>query len=87
MEEILKTIEELKQARRTWEFPSFDEETAWLIGTRIREKAKEKAIPLPYPHMEQKASFLLFHAGGCGHQRPVDQEKGEHRISVPEILL
>ena len=46
MEEILKTIEELKQARRTWEFPSFDEETAWLIGTRIREKAKEKGYPI-----------------------------------------
>lgn len=46
MEEILKEIEKLKKDRKTWEFPYFNEETAWIIGTRIREKAKEREYPI-----------------------------------------
>ncbi|MCM1234069.1 MAG: heme-degrading domain-containing protein [Ruminococcus flavefaciens] len=46
MEGLEARIEALKAAQKTWEFPFFDEGTAWEIGSRIREKAKAGALPV-----------------------------------------
>ena len=46
MEGLEKSIEALKAAQKTWEFPFFNEETAWEIGSRIREKAKAGGLPI-----------------------------------------
>ncbi len=42
MEEILNKIEELKKQQKQLVFQEFSEETAWRIGSRIRERAAEK---------------------------------------------
>lgn len=46
MEEILQQIEEIKSQQKMWEFTTFNEETAWEIGCRIRQKAKEHHYPI-----------------------------------------
>lgn len=46
MEELSKVIEAVKADQKNWEFPAFNEETAWLIGTGIRNQAKAKGYPI-----------------------------------------
>ncbi|WP_333649332.1 heme-degrading domain-containing protein [Lacrimispora sp.] len=46
MEEILEKIEDLKKQQEQLVFQDFQEETAWVIGSRIREQAVEKNYPV-----------------------------------------
>ncbi|MFT4107020.1 MAG: heme-degrading domain-containing protein [Lacrimispora sp.] len=46
MEEILKKIEEIKKQQEQLVFQDFQEETAWIIGSGIRERAVEKNYPV-----------------------------------------
>lgn len=46
MEELLKKIEELKKQQEHLAFPDFSEETAWTIGSKIRERAVENQYPI-----------------------------------------
>ncbi|MFT4006515.1 MAG: heme-degrading domain-containing protein [Lacrimispora sp.] len=46
MEEILKKIEELKKQQEQLVFQDFQEETAWIIGSRIRKRAAEESYPV-----------------------------------------
>lgn len=46
MEELMKEIEALKAQQETLIFTEFNEETAWAIGTGLRDEAKKHHYPI-----------------------------------------
>lgn len=46
MEEVLAKIEELRLEQRELAFAQFNEDTAWEIGSRIRQRAAENGFPV-----------------------------------------
>lgn len=46
MEHVMEEIERIQLQQKSLEFAQFDEEMAWELGCRIRQKAKEHHYPI-----------------------------------------
>jgi uncharacterized protein (UPF0303 family) len=61
MDDILK---QLLQEEQDLQFTSFNEETAWMLGSQLVERAKSKSLPVTIDIT--RGTHQLFHSSLCG---------------------